>query len=96
MLSAVIDGKGITSAEPDQPSAPPAPLRLSFYAPPAEGVELTLELRAARPLKLALRDVSYELPAINGQPAAPRPPDTMPPPSSLAGETTVVSKAFSF
>ena len=57
---------------------------------------MTLEVRAARPLKLAVRDVSYELPVVPGQSLPPRPPDSMPPPSSLAGETTVVSKTYNF
>ena len=93
---ASIDGKTLTGADADSAGALPNPPRVSFAAPPAEGIELTLQVRASRPLKLAVRDVSYELPVVPGQSLPPRPPDSMPPPSSLAGETTVVSKTYDF
>jgi hypothetical protein len=72
-----------------------SPLRLAFAAPPPEGVELTLEARAGKPLKLTVQDVSYELPSFPGK-YAPRPADTMPVASFRASDTTVVGKSFTF
>ena len=63
-------------------------LRLSYAAPPPEGVEVVLELDARSPLRLVVQDVSYELPA------APRPAHMMPAPSWRTSDTTIVRKTF--
>jgi hypothetical protein len=69
-------------------------LRLSYAAPPPEGVEITLELALASPLRLVVHDISYELPELPGRAYAPRPADTMPTPTSRTSDTTIVRKTF--
>lgn len=66
-------------------------LRFLYSAAPAEGIELRLDVSAARPLKLTVVDGSYGLPETVG--LKPRPPDTMPRPSRM-GDTTLVKKSF--
>src|SRR5678815_3818062 len=46
---------------------------LNFYAPPAEGLELILEVKPGSPLKLRTVDQVYGLPEIPGAPVKPRP-----------------------
>jgi hypothetical protein len=67
-------------------------LRVSFAAPPPEGLELRLETRAGTPLRLAVEDLSFGLPEIPGLRA--RPDDLMPVPSYRTSDTTVVRKVF--
>jgi hypothetical protein len=68
---------------------------LNFYAPPAEGLELILEVKPGSPLKLRTVDQAYGLPEIPGAPVKPRPAHIAPAP--LAGnDTTQVSRAYSF
>ncbi len=96
VLSAALDGKSLEGAGAGTNGSSLNPLRISFAAPPADGIELKLEVRAARPLKLTVQDVSYGLPTLPGQTNAPRPPDSMPAPSSTASDTTIVGKTFNF
>ena len=68
---------------------------LNFYAPPAEGLELILEVKPGKPFKLRTVDQAYGLPEIPGAPVKPRPAHIAPAP--LAGsDTTQVSRAYSF
>src|SRR5438270_557600 len=48
-------------------------LRVSFAAPPPEGLELLLETRAAAPVRLVVEDLSFGLPEVPGQLFRPRP-----------------------
>jgi hypothetical protein len=72
-----------------------APLRVSFVAPPAEGLELTVEIDAAAPFKLGVEDLSYGLPEAPGLNVRPRADDMMPVPSYRTSDTTVVRTLFS-
>jgi hypothetical protein len=72
-----------------------APLRVSFVAPPAEGLELTVETDAATPFKLGVEDLSYGLPEAPGLTVRPRADDMMPVPSYRTSDTTVVRTLFS-
>lgn len=67
-------------------------LRLSYAAPPREGVELTLELEPTSQLRLVVQDVSYGLPELPGRAYAPRPAHMMPTPSYRASDTTIVRR----
>ena len=68
---------------------------VNYYAPPPEGLELTLEVSAGRPLKLRTINQSYELPNIPGSPIKPRPEHLVPAPFT-SGDTTQVSRSYTF
>ena len=68
---------------------------LNFFAPPAEGLELILEVKPGSPLKLRTVDQAYELPQIPGAPVKPR-PAYIAPASALGSDTTQISRAYSF
>lgn len=71
-----------------------APLRVSFVAPPPEGLELTVETDAAAPFRLGVEDLSYGLPEVQGVTVRPRADDSMPVPSYRTSDTTVVRTVF--
>jgi hypothetical protein len=68
---------------------------LNFYAPPAEGLELILEVKPGSPLTLRTVDQAYGLPEIPGAPVKPR-PAYIAPASSGGSDTTQVSRTYSF
>jgi hypothetical protein len=68
---------------------------LNYYAPPAEGFEVTLEVNASQPLKLRVVDQSYELPQMPGGSLKPRPEHIMPAPFTNS-DTTQVSRTYTF
>jgi hypothetical protein len=69
-------------------------LRVSFAAPPPEGLELLLETRAAAPVRLVVEDLSYGLPELPGQSFRPRADDAMPVPSYRTSDTTIVRRTL--
>lgn len=97
LLSARLDGKLLSGGAGESSSEGAAnPLRFAFAAPPPAGIELALEVRAARPFKLTAQDISYNLPTFPAQPLQARPSHSMPTPSVAASDTTVISKSFNF
>jgi hypothetical protein len=94
VLGASVNGKRVARDGKAAPAAGAAPWGISFYAPPEEGVELTLELRDPKPVKITIIDQSYELPRIPGRPLE-RPDSVMPSPKLLS-DSTLVSKTFTF
>lgn len=91
---AVLDGKTLMEGEPAASGRQQNGLRVSFAAPPPEGLELLLETRADVPLHLVLEDLSFELPDIPGRAFRPRAEDTMPVPSYRTSDTTVVRRTI--
>ncbi len=69
---------------------------LVYTNPPAQGIELDLELRAGAPLTLRVTDQTDGLPAISGAAFRPRPSDLMPSPAVPFDSSTLVSKTLSF
>ena len=73
---------------------------LNYWDPPAEGVDLTLEIKGGEPLILTARAGTPGLPAIPGKTYRVRPPDMMPiawnSPLIEQDSSTVVSKSFTF
>lgn len=103
VLRAVLEGKtlieGILTSEgadakPASNVATGGALRVTFAAPPPEGVELLIETRASVPFRLVVEDLSYGLPEAPGQTFRPRPPDTMPLPSYRTSDTAIVKKSL--
>ncbi|MFL6283822.1 MAG: M20/M25/M40 family metallo-hydrolase [Pyrinomonadaceae bacterium] len=62
-----------------------------YYAPPEEGVELTLRLKGPGRVRVRVNDVSYGLP--ESIPVKPRPANIRPAPADING-ATVVTKVF--
>jgi hypothetical protein len=94
VLSSAVNGKPVEAA-PGPPGQPGGPWGLQYWAPPAEGFDLTLELSAAQPFKLQVADQWYGLPDIPGASFRPRPDYLMPTPFSNS-DTTLVSKSYTF
>lgn len=70
---------------------------------PPEGMELTLEVPAGRPVELLAVDHSYGLPDLEGEPVAARPIDCIPKPNTpdfnqepLKTDETLVAKRYRF
>jgi hypothetical protein len=90
--NASLDGHALMSA--GAPGVTEPPLRVSYVAPPAEGVELTVETDANAPFRLGVEDLSYGLPEAPGLSVRPRSDDMMPVPSYRTSDTTVVRTVF--
>lgn len=91
---ASLDGKPLFGADANAQGEAGAPLRVSFVAPPPEGLELTVETDAAAPFRLGVEDLSYGLPEAQGVTVRPRGDDSMPVPSYRTSDTTVVRTVF--
>jgi hypothetical protein len=93
---ATLDGRPLYGEGPEAAQdGTRAPLRVSFVAPPAEGLELVVETDAAAPFALGVEDLSYGLPEAPGISVRPRGEDSMPVPSYRTSDTTVVRTVFS-
>lgn len=69
-----------------------------YYAPPAEGIMLTLDVKTSEPLKVRTMDQSYELPEEPMRALRARPDYIMPTPYpyNAYSDSTLVSKTFIF
>lgn len=91
VLSAVINGKRVGA------SGRPGPWRLEYWAAPADGIDLTLEVKAPQPMRVLLVERSDGLPEIPGLSIKPRPYYLMPSSSSSSpSDATIVRKMYSF
>ena len=95
VLSAVVNGKKIGGHDPRAKNQAGQPWVLQYWATPAEGFDLTLEVRTTEPVKLALVERSEGLPETPGQSVRPRPDDLIPSPGQTS-DATFVSKSYSF
>jgi hypothetical protein len=68
---------------------------LRYYGVPANGLEITLELKSPEPGTLRVTDLSFGLPEIPGFSASPKPNYMMSSPVPF-NDSTLVSKSFSF
>jgi hypothetical protein len=66
-----------------------------YYAPPATGIDLTLELESDSPVKVQVIGLSHGLPEIGNIEAKYKPQLLMPAPY-LHNNSTMVAKTFSF
>lgn len=67
-----------------------------YWAPPQEGITLTLTVKPAEPLTIKVVDRSYGLPEIAGSHYEPRPDQVMPIPFPQMSDWTLVSKTFTY
>ena len=88
---------------PPRPGAAPPPdggaWGLEYWALPEEGIELTLEVRAAQPVMIRVVDRTQGLPDTPGQSITPRPDYIMPAPQigiARFSNSTMVSRSFTF
>ncbi len=81
-----VNGKGIELETP--------PI-INYFNAASEGIELTLELSSAEPLKMRVVDQSYNLPDLPESTLGNR-PDTIIPAAVIYNDATVVSKSFSY
>lgn len=70
--------------------------RMNYYAPPPEGIELTLRVKPSLPVKIRVMDRSYGLAEIPGSSLAARPAWLMPSPRLLYSDQTLVNKSYTF
>jgi hypothetical protein len=71
---------------------------LRYFAPPSGGLDLTLEVRSAQPLKIRVVDQTYGLPQTLSSTYQPRPANTIPTayPYNPCSDSTLVSKSYIF
>ena len=93
VVGALLNGKQTSSTLPYASTARASRWALQYKNAPPEGIELTLEVKAAEPLKLRIVDQSAGLPAIPGASFQPRPSYLIPAPNPV-NNSTLVSKSF--
>jgi len=97
VVGAAIDGRPIP-ARPLYDVTPASPWTLNFWNPPAQGFDLTLEVKGAGNVRLTARASSPGLPPIPGMAYRARPPELMPistdPATIEQDSSTVVSRSF--
>jgi hypothetical protein len=91
----VIDGKRTALERRSATTSEKAPWTVRYYALPAEGLELVLELQPRAQVKLKVVDQSYELPVLPNFSVTARPENLMPSSASWS-DATFVSKSFVF
>lgn len=91
----VINGKRTAFEQGRTTASTNVPWVMRYYALPAEGLELVLELQPQAQVKLRVVDQSYELPVLPNFSVTARPEDLMPS-SAPWNEATFVSKSFVF
>ena len=96
LLSAMVNGKQVGGDDGANAGGRAAlPRAIQFWAVPAEGLTLTLEVKAPRPLKLSVVERSYGLPQFPGLSVKPRPDHLMPVRSSNS-DATLLSSSYTF
>jgi hypothetical protein len=99
ITNVAIDGKPVAT-RPVLNSGRAPSWTLNFWNPPAQGFDLTLEVKGTAALRITARASTPGLPAIPGTAYRQRPPSTMPisanPASIEQDSSTVVSRSFSF
>jgi hypothetical protein len=98
VIGASVNGKQINGSDTAPPAGGKVRWEMFYYAPPAEGIELALEVKPSQPVKLTLVDQSFELPAPLVASFGARPSNLMPTPFPFNpfGDSTLVSKTYTF
>lgn len=94
VLGASVDGKAIETQ--GRRGGGPSRWALSYQGLPAEGIELSLEVKSAEPLKLRLMDQSYQLPSFPEASFRERPADFIPAGLLPYSDSTLVGKSYTF
>lgn len=88
ILSTTINGRRVAHADNRS-------LLLGYFAPPKEGIDLTLESKLSGVITMQVSDQSYGLPESPGISFRARPESAMPAPLPFS-DSTLVTKSFSF
>lgn len=95
VLSAAINGKRVDIRDQRPNGQPKTPWTLQYWATPAGGIELTLEVKSAQPMTMLFVERSEGLPQVPGLTVRPR-PDYLIPSSFAASDATLVRKTYTF
>jgi hypothetical protein len=95
VLAAAINGKRVESGKQSATGRPASPWGLQYWAPPAGGFDLVLELKGSQPVPLKVVEQSYGLPQVPGKPFTPRPSNIMPT-TGLTSDLALIGKSYSF
>lgn len=95
VIGASVDGRALPDADAANWTEYGRPWGMQYYALPEEGVELVLRLKPGQPLKIQAVDRAYDFRELTGASFRPRPDDMMPV-SSIYGDSTFVTKSFTF
>lgn len=68
-------------------------LRFGYAGVTADGVEVTLAVKSAEPLRIEVSEMTYGLPEVPGMTIQPRPDDTMPA-TGVPLDATMIRKIF--
>lgn len=90
VVSAAINGKRVEVSDRNA-----NPWTLQYWAMPAGGIELTLEVKSPQPLTMLVVESSDGLPQVPGLSVRPR-PDYLIPSSFAASDATLVKKTYTF
>jgi hypothetical protein len=93
---AAVGEKRVELGRPVTPSGGQPNWRLQYYAPPPEGVVVTLKVNSKGPLQLQVIDRSYGLPELPGVSLGQRPSWLIPAAWQLYSDQTLVDKTFTF
>ena len=94
--AAAINGREVSLRNPAAGDNIGQHWRLSYYALPPEGIDLTLQVKQLGPVNIYVTDQSYGLPAVPGADYTPRPPNLMPSAGQPFSDQSLVNKAFIF
>lgn len=95
LAKASVNGKPVLLEPPTAGVKAKRGLALYYYAPPQEGIELTIETKSAEPLRVKVIDLSYGLPPLPNAASLIR-PDYLIPSTYFVSDATLVSKSFTF
>lgn len=95
VLGASVNGKRVAGPVPGDGSQFKNQWVLFYFAPPAEGINITLTTKTSQPVKIRAVDATYGLPASAGVTVTPRPPDKMPGYHRYS-DATLASRSFTF
>lgn len=90
-----VNGRELGPGDMPAPAGPQSRWGLRYHAPPEEGFELLLGLKASQPVRLRAVDRSNGHPALPGVAVRPRPDHLMPAPFAHS-DATLVSRSFTF
>jgi hypothetical protein len=94
-LDGSVNGKRIANSDPNVHLKFGNQWVLNYWAVPANGVDLTLSLKAGQPVKISVVDRTYSLPEIPGKVIKARPDYLMPEPYGYS-DSTLVTRSFAF
>jgi Peptidase family M28 len=95
VVAVAVDGKPLDLSHVAAHGGRPPSWELQYYGLPETGAELSLQVRAAHPLKLRVTDRAYGLDGLPGAADKPRPPDMMAKPTQYH-DSSLVTKEFTF